>query len=226
MLLALAAFVALVMGVIALVQPNRWVASRPRAFGLVAGALVMFCVVDAVAPPPSAADVRLLEPSHAVNAAAASATPPAPSRGLIDASFTAAQSALLEAAKPCDAATKKAAATHGQYASYNVSVAAEQVCRKAAIDIGNVRFADPVPSAAQDDLNKAVDCFATAYGLRAGAMEQAAALMDGDQRPSKVAAFRDTLSYAGEQHRACLQQYAIAAGAHGFAKQFGWADND
>ena len=65
-----------------------------------------------------------------------------------------------------------------------------------------------------------------AYGSAPAAMEQAAALMDGDQRPSKVAEFRDTPSYAGEQHQACTEQYAAAAAAYGFAKQIGWTDKD
>jgi hypothetical protein len=105
-------------------------------------------------------------------------------------------------------------------------VAAKQICRQAALDISNVKFGDPISAAAQDDLNKTVACFAMAYGLRAGAMEQAAAIMDGDQRPSKVAEFRDTLSFAGEQHQSCLEQYATAAASHGFAKQLGWTAND
>ncbi len=229
-LMVLAGFVGFLVGVIALIQPTRWVSSRGRAAGLVTAALVVIALAAAAEPPPAA------ETSHP-----AAATPPAsaapavgaqrvasrgPSQAAIDAGFTTTQTALFAAAKPCDAAMAKAAKTHGQYASYNVSVAAEQVCRQAAIDIGNAHFGDPVPATAQDDLNKAVDCFAMAYGLRAGAMEQAAALMDGDQRPSKVAAFRDTLRYAGEQHQACLEQYATAAAAHGFAKQIGWTDKD
>jgi hypothetical protein len=226
LILELATCGALVTGVVALVRPIRWVSTRPRAFGLVAAGLVTFGVVGAIAPPPSAADLGVAKPAPAVSAAPAPATPSPPSRDVIDASFSATQSALLAAAKPCDAAMTKAAHTRGQYASYNVSVETKQICRQASIDIGHVRFADPAPSAAQDDLNKAVDCFALAYGLKSVAMEKAAALMDGDQRPSKVAEFRDTLSYAGEQHRACMEQYAAAAAAHGFAKQIGWTDRD
>ena len=98
--------------------------------------------------------------------------------------------------------------------------------RQVSIDMGNLRFKDPLPDAAQDDLNKAVACFAEAYGMRSVAMEQAVAIIDGDQRPSKIAEMRDTLTFAGEQHQACMQQYVAAATAHGFAKEIGWTDRD
>jgi hypothetical protein len=90
-----------------------------------------------------------------------------------------------------------------------------------------VTFAGPLPQAAQDDLNKAVQCLGLAYVAKSTAMEEAASLMDSDQqRPSKIAEFRANLADAGAQHQACLEQYAAAAAAHGFAKQLGWVKQD
>jgi len=154
------------------------------------------------------------------------AAPPAADRAAIDASFTATQSALFAAAKPCDDVLNDAARTHGQYASYNVSVRAKAVCAKAGFDLKRITFAEPVPADARADLDAAVQCLSLAYMAKSIAMDVAIRIEDGDQRPSQVAEFRSDLTLAGQRHHECLEQYAIAAAKHGFAHQTGLTDRD
>jgi len=151
---------------------------------------------------------------------------PAADRAAIAASFAATQSALFAAAKLCDQVLGEAARTHGQYASYNISVRAKAVCAKAGFDIRRVVFGDPLPEGAQSDLNAAVQCLSLAYMSKSIAMEVAIRIEDGDQRPSQVAEFRSDLTLAGQRHQECLEQYAIAAAKHGFAHQTGLTDRD
>jgi hypothetical protein len=80
----------------------------------------------------------------------------------------------------------------------------------------DLRFEEPVPSAARAELDPALNCFANAYGAREQVMGQAAKLMDGDQSPSKVSDFRSSMTDALARTRECAVQYAAAAAKYGY----------
>lgn len=223
-LLATMGVLGLIGGLVLLIWRPRW-APRQPVVAVIGGSLAVMLLAGAIDPtraPPGP------QPGGPAAAQAIPATAVgSPSRQSLDEAFTAAQAALFAAARPCDAALAKAAHTHGQYASYNVSMLAKQACFQAGLDIGQVVFSDPLPKSAQDDLNAAVQCFSLAYTAKSTAMEEAAGMLDsGDERPSNVAAFRSDLADAGQQHRACMEQYALAAMKNGFAKEIGAVDKD
>lgn len=123
---------------------------------------------------------------------------------------------LFALVKPCDDAERLAAKTRERYAGYNVASAGKKACRQASIDLGNLKFADPLPEKAQHDLNDAVACYSEAYGLRSEAMDGMMEIQDAGPTPSKVASVRDTLRFAEETWQGCMEKYRRALLANGF----------
>jgi hypothetical protein len=132
------------------------------------------------------------------------------------ASFLTTQTALSDAVRPCDRAMVKAARTRSVYDSYNAAMRAEAACKTTMMALGELKFAEPVSADARADLDPALDCFASAYGERREAMEKAAKLMDGDQRPSQISEFKGQLDDAIDRTNECVAQYLSAAVKHGF----------
>ncbi|MDB5480486.1 MAG: hypothetical protein JWO83_1539 [Caulobacteraceae bacterium] len=132
------------------------------------------------------------------------------------ASFMRTQTALSHMVRPCDNAMLKASNTKGVYGSYAAATQAEAACKITMMALFDLKFQEPVSSEARAELNPALNCFAFAYGERRSTMEAAAKLMDGDQRPSKVNAFRGLYKDALARTQECAVQYAKAAVKYGF----------
>jgi hypothetical protein len=222
------AFLALVVGVAAifaltgLIWPNKILKTRWRSGALLAASLAAMAAIGQAMPPDTSA-----APASASPAAPAARPPAIPSREAIRASFLAMQKAMLDAVKPCDAALTKASRTKAVYASYVASRNAQAACRQAGLDVHDNHFADPIPKAAAQDLNAAVDCLGLSYIARSTAMADAAKLMDAAyQRPSDIANFREALRQAIADSRACERQFVRAADQHGFSDLVGQHTDD
>lgn len=211
-LLGLVGLVALGVGAIAICKPNKWLKQRWQGGVVAAAGVIAILIVGSAAPPPAPAT-----PSPAAGAKREGPSKPkGPSAADIKASFSTTQAAVFAAAKPCDEAIAKASRTRSIQASYEISRAAEALCRQAGLDIDNAHFSDLGSSDAEDGLNKAVDCIGLSYIARSTAMGDAAKLMDGDQRPSQIAAFREEMSQAMSDFQQCEVQYLAAADKYGF----------
>ena len=219
--------ITLLVGIVAVIKPFGPVKRRKHAVGVIVASVLAGMVAAPLSPhppPPQAAPASASgQPANASAAAAeAKPKPEKPTDADIAASFLKTQKAMFDAIKPCDQAMTKATRTHGRYASYNVSVAAGNVCSHTAQTLYDLQFADPVPKVALEDLNKAVQCFSLAYRERASAMEEAVKLFDNDDmRPSKIAEFRGDLSDAYAQSKDCEHQFALGAAAGGLSDQVG-----
>jgi hypothetical protein len=169
------------------------------------------------------AAARLAEaPSSASAESDATVTPQGPTppaSPAVKASFLATQATLLETFKACDVAIDRAGKARGQYASYNAAVAAKDACWQTMAALNNVRFGDPLPQDLRDGLSAAVDCFGTAYAGRQILMSQGATIMNGDMRPSAVAAFRTQMTETAAETGQCRLQYLTAAASHGLADE-------
>jgi hypothetical protein len=181
----------------------------PNSSAMVLKAIAQVRVATlAAVPAPSAAS------AVAPPVVAAASAPPDPKAG--KASFLRTQEAMSGMVRPCDTAMIKATATRSVYASYNAAKRAEEACKASMMALFDLRFEEPVPSAARAELDPTLNCFANAYGAREQVMGQAAKLMDGDQSPSKVSDFRASMTDAMARTRECAAQYAAVAVKYGY----------
>ncbi len=225
-----AAFVALLAGVVALPLPiiaNRWAATPLRGVPRIvpsAMLLVVAFVALAVGETPEKRAEREAAAAAQVKADAAEERQAKASAAAEEKRAQAAAAAEVQGAMkgfyddviakvtPCDDASNKIAKSAQQmsagsatlYDGYAVARDAEAACQESYMALTDVDVPDALPEAAQDKASEAVSACQSAVLGKKAMGTSAQVIFDGDARPSALSEFQDAAKMAQGGTLACL----------------------
>jgi hypothetical protein len=140
-------------------------------------------------------------PQGATAAAAASPTPaPTPvASATAKAEFRALYDQLLSIANGCDDSSAKATEAVQQvakgrsnrYQAYAIATDAKRACADAGQSLGELTVPASLPADQQAKMREGLGQCREAYGFRESALSTMLTVLDGDERPSQVQAFKD-----------------------------------
>lgn len=222
-LVVLASIGAGLFGLVNLIKPLGWfrLTSRRYAAALVVASFFAFMVGGLMGAASQPGGL-----SAAMEAEAESSTASAPTKdehtekaapaGVTQAEFDSLWARIKIAMEPCDAQVGRAgeAMSGGNaYAAYPLVIRAKDVCWSASSAISDL----DLPRSAKGDARKALDegrdACSMAMFLKRQAMDKVAKVVDGDSRPSAVAAAQSEMEDAGRQTMACVIGMGRAAEA-------------
>lgn len=198
--------------------PEIQIGSRKRAGLVMAGSFVFFLIGGLIVPPPSPEVVAAREAEAARTKAdrdaksaerkavqdrksaaekkAADETAAAEAARLKPAMTAAATdlwTRINSTAKSCDDVSKTVADAAGRrnidaYTLYPIVGSARSICSVASLEVGRLEVPEAIPSLYRGAFEEAVDTCSNAYAAKASAFRSMAGVLDGNTRPSAVAA--------------------------------------
>lgn len=220
-ILVLAAMVGFVFGVVNLIKPlgRLKITDRLRALAVVGGSFVVFLVGGFVGAagmsggPTGAADASAAPPATELGAASAKTARANPA-GISEAEFVGIWTSVKVAMEPCDNQVGRAGeALQGGdiYGAYPLVQRARETCMHASMAVSDV----DIPRSAKGEVRKAIEearerCSTTMF-VKRKAMGKVAKVVDGDARPSAVAAAREELEEGSTMTMGCIVGFMSAA---------------
>ena len=217
-------------GLILLPPVARWIGRRVRFFqrpgvplvsSIVVGITVL--VINPYPPPEPRERVRDVTETSASSTEAPRqpvADQPRSSRSQEEAEIQAMWAELTSLTQPCDAAASAAAdaldlSRSDLVAAYSAAESAKRICASAGLDVMGI---DPPRSLARDDrraFEEAINECGNAYAGKSVMFDRMLRVIDGDRRPSRVAAVQEAAQASQAQALHCVLRITTLADARG-----------
>ncbi len=223
-ILVLASLAAFVLGVVNVIRPQGWMRVRKRLVGLfiVLGSLGSCVAGAAMLPPPDVeatqaapkAEEAASKPPRNITDRPEKAPPALKTSGLTQAEFDGMWAGVKRQMERCDAPVRRAGevvGTGNAYAAFRPVKAASDACREAWLGIDRIE----IPRSAKGDVKKALrdarERCSTAAVVKKEAMDRMAKVLDGDDKPSSMAALQDSLKRGTDLSTGCWLGFLAAA---------------
>lgn len=231
-------FIVFILGVVNVIRPQAWMKVRKRLIGafIILGSMAG-CVGGSImsvsaepggwaaameagreareAEEAKAAQEKQAKPEVAETADAAKLPTAAPrTHGLTQAEFDGIWTGVKSQMERCDAPVRRAGevvGTGNAYAAFRPVKAASEACRDAWLGIDRIEIPRSAKGEVKKALREARERCSTAAVVKKEAMDRMAKVLDGDDKPSTMAALQDSLKRGTDLSSGCWLGFLAAA---------------